>query len=177
MPKEETARVIFSFANSNTFTIPPIRETLLKFIVEGLWLDPFANNMNIKEDLPDEVNYVTNDLNPKFNTTYNEPQEIFLARHVGKNVMGIVVDPPYSISKTKRLYDSIGIIPDGWKGHDLYHTARKYARMIRPLYYIQLGWNSNGPGKKLFQKIDHLLVPHGSSRNDTIMTVWKLKKP
>jgi len=37
---------------------------------------------------------------------------------------------------------------------------------------ISFGWNSNGFGKKLgFEIIEILIVPHGSSHNDTIVTI------
>ena len=47
------------------------------------------------------------------------------------------------------------------------------ARIIKPGgYAICCGWTSQGLGKNRgFEMIEILLVPHGGSKNDTIVTV------
>jgi hypothetical protein len=57
--------------------------------------------------------------------------------------------------------------------HFPYDIKREIAKRIKPNgIVICCGWNSGGFGKTLgFEMIEILLVPHGRTHNDTIVTV------
>lgn len=102
----------WSMPSKNTFSIKPIKDLILEYYETGKTVvDPFANNMNIKQ--------------------YLREQDYF--------------------SKFK---DEI-------------------ARVLTPYgVCISCGWNSNGIGKtRGFKLVEILLIAHGGSHNDTIVTV------
>ena len=54
----------WAMPNKNTFSIPPIRDFILRELPrDGLVIDPFANSSKIAN--------ITNDLDPQYGTDYN----------------------------------------------------------------------------------------------------------
>ena len=93
---------------------------------------------------------------------------------------GILIDPPYSIRQVSEHYKKAGIKITGWHtGPGWGAKIKDEAKRILKLGGIAIcfGWNSNGVGKSRgFEMIEILLVPHGGSKNDTIVTVERKLK-
>lgn len=154
-----------------TFTIKPIAE-LLKEEVLGFGCDPFAG-----ENSPADV---TNDINPERKATYHMDALDFLKEQKDSSFDYVLLDPPYSLRQISEHYKATGIKVTGW------HTSlgwsariKKEASRITKIggKIICFGWNSGGVGKKYGCEIQRiLLVPHGGSKNDTLVTVDKKVK-
>ena len=150
-----------------TFTIKPIQKLLEEEIGQPeLWADPFAG-----ENSPV---YIKNDLNPEI--CKDGKDALIWLKGLDALFAGILLDPPYSITQAAQCYASYGkdkleINPSNMK----YWSSIKdeMARLIMPGgKAICFGWNSIGLGKNRgFEMKLILLVPHGGSRNDTIVTV------
>ena len=151
----------------HTFTIKPIRELIGRYVRDGKnWIDPFAG-----ENSPAEI---TNDLNPAKPAKY-PMHALDFAKMLQGEYDGCLFDPPYSLTQVKECYQSIGC-EDFMKqdaSHFPYDIKREIARKIKSGgVIISCGWNSGGFGKKLgFEMVEILLVPHGRTHNDTIVTV------
>lgn len=163
---------IWSMPNKWTFKIKPIKELLNRYVgeglyINGLWCDPFAG-MNSPAQ-------ITNDLNPKMRVKQHKEALIFLREQDSRKFEGVLFDPPYSPRQVKECYENIG------KETVAEHTRMSFwsqckdeiARIVKPDgIVICFGWNSMGCGKSRgFRMIEILLVPHGASKNDTIVTV------
>lgn len=158
---------IWAMPNKWTFTIKPIKDLLKQEVIEGLWADPFAG-MNSPAQ-------VTNDLNPEMPTEYHEDAITFLEILDDNTYDGVLLDPPYSLRQISEHYKAVGIKVTGW------HTSagwtskikNEVARIIKPGgKAICFGWSSMGLGKNRGFRMERiLLVPHGGSKNDTIVTV------
>ena len=155
----------WAMPNKWTFTIKPIKELLNNYVNSGLWCDPFAG-----ENSPAQVQ---NDLSG--NCEYCMDAIEFLKSREDNSFDGILIDPPYSLRQVSEHYKKAGIKITGW------HTSagwgstikKEASRIFNPKgIAICFGWNSNGIGKcNGFRLIEVLLVPHGGSKNDTIVTV------
>jgi len=155
----------------HTFTIKPIKELLEEELTKGIWLDPFAG-----ENSPVPIKY-RNDLNPDIKAKYHMDAIEFLKQFEDGSVDGILHDPPYSFRQATECYKKFGRENLGNGGI----TNMKYwklvkdeaARVIKPEgKAICFGWNSMGLGKNRGFKMKRvLLVPHGGSQNDTLVTV------
>lgn len=163
---------IWAMPNSETFTIPPIKKLLSQEVTGGIWLDPFARNSNLSNIF---IKAITNDLNPKCNTDYHMEANEFLKMFDANYADGILFDPPYSTNQIKECYQGIGI--KEFNGRiDFYSRAKnEIARVCKSNgKVICFGWSSMGLGKKRgFEMIKIMLVPHGGTKNDTIVTVEK----
>ena len=158
----------WAMPNKWTFTIKPIAELLKEEVTEGLWCDPFAG-MNSPAQ-------VTNDLNTERDTTHHLDALVFLKQQPTNHFDGVLFDPPYSITQAKQCYDGIGM-----ELLDVKPTSMKYwgdcktevARILKiGGKAICFGWTSMGIGiNRGFEMQRILLVPHGGSKNDTIVTV------
>lgn len=154
--------------NKWTFTIKPIRELLKEEVIGGMWADPFAGK-NSPAD-------TTNDLNPSTDADYHLDALEFLKGLKTSFYDGVLFDPPYSITQAKQCYEGFGM-----DRLDIKPTSMQYwsecknemARILKPGgKVICFGWNSMGLGKNRgFEMQRILLVPHGGSKNDTIVTV------
>lgn len=155
---------IWAMPNKWTFTIKPIKE-LLEYQVKGYWCDPYAG-----ENSPAQVK---NDLNGKHKFCMDALD--FLKTRKDGEFDGVLLDPPYSLRQVSEHYKKAGIKITGWHTSSGYNSALKNeaARIIKPHgKAICFGWNSMGLGKKRgFEMTTILLVPHGGSKNDTIVTV------
>jgi len=151
---------IWAMPNHLTFEIKPIKELLNKYLPdEGKnWIDPFANNSKRVE--------ITNDLNKDYNTTYNLDAFEF-AKVIPGKYKGVLFDPPYSMHQTNQMYEGYGLRKQVSIIMDVLATKIEIGG-----YAISFGWSSNGFGKKRgFEIVEILLIAHGGSHNDTIITV------
>lgn len=157
---------VWAMPSKHTFTIKPIAELLQRYCGDGAgWIDPFAG-----ENSPAEI---TNDLNPAKPTKFHLHAKEFAGQLPGL-YSGVLLDPPYSLRQVKECYDSIGapLFQD-----DTQRFPQNVKELIAPKimpggYAICFGWNSQGFGKNLgFELVELLLVAHGRSHNDTIVTV------
>lgn len=156
----------WAMPNKHTFLIKPIKELLVRYVGDGKdWVDPFAGYYSPAE--------LTNDLNPSTPTKYHMEAKDFCKILIG-DWKGVLFDPPYSLRQLKECYENIG-------GQMTKEDSQMFPQNIKELlnkhippgsYAITFGWNSQGFGKKLgFEIIEILLVAHGRSHNDTIVTV------
>ncbi len=159
---------VWAMPNKNTFTIKPIAQLIERYIEPlGIgWVDPFANDCRIAE--------ITNDLNPAYKTKFNLDALEFLKIQTECN--GVLYDPPYSITQAKECYDSYGKDKLKINVANMKYWAEcknNIARIIKPAgIVICCGWNTNGLGiNRGFEMIEILIVAHGGSKNDTLVTV------
>jgi len=155
---------IWAMPNKWTFTIKPIKE-LLSREIQGYWCDPYAGENSFAQ--------VQNDLNGKCEFCMDALE--FLKTRKDNEFDGILLDPPYSLRQVSEHYKKAGIKITGWHTSAGYNSALKNEakRIIKPGgKAICFGWNSMGLGKNRgFEMVEILLVPHGGSKNDTIVTV------
>jgi len=152
-----------------TFTIKPIKDLLNFYVGRGdNWIDPFAGKYSPAE--------FTNDLDTKnIRAKHHLHAEQFLKLHENNSRDGCLFDPPYSTRQIKEVYQSIGIekLNKNESQQCFNYLKPQIADIIKPGgIVICCGWNSLGIGIKLnFEMLEILLVPHGGSHNDTIITV------
>jgi hypothetical protein len=159
---------LWAMPNRWTFTIPPIRQLIAEEKNGGLWCDPFAG-MNSPAQ-------VTNDLNPMAKADSHMDALSFLKSLNTSDYNGVLFDPPYSITQAAECYKSFGkeklevnvANMAYWK-----QCKDEIARILRPSgKVICCGWSTNGLGiGRGFQMTRLLIVPHGGSKNDTLVTV------
>ena len=164
---------VWAMPNKWTFQIKPIRRLLNRYVGNGEgWIDPFAGKHSPAE--------LTNDLNPAMPTKYHLDAIEFLKQTNGRYVGGLF-DPPYSLRQIVECYQGFGMTVDKQFATTKFYTIAKdllSEKIIPGGLVISCGWNSIGMGKKRgFEIIEILLVCHGRSHNDTIVTVEKKKLP
>ena len=161
----------WSMANKWTFLLKPVKQLLeeegaMGMFKHGFWCDPFSG-----EHSPADT---TNDLNPKMPSQFHDDALIFLKSR-GTEYDGVLYDPPYSFRQLKECYEGLGKSLSQEQTKMSYFSGIKdeIARIIKPDgKAICFGWNSMGLGKSRgFQMESILLIAHGGSRNDTIVTV------
>ena len=161
---------VWAMPNSQTFTIKPIKELLSRYIDNGIWVDPFVRNSIFKDRMS-----LTNDLNPEIEATHNLEALEFLKSIPDESVDGVLFDPPYSFRQIMECYNGIGrkVFQTDTNGSFYADKKNEIARITKSGgKVISFGWNSMGIGKtRGFKMVDILLVPHGGSKNDTIVTV------
>lgn len=121
-----------------------------------LWIcDPFANNKTTRLQ---GTQLVTNDLNPKFDTTYtmeaNDFGELMLKQKRKFDL--ILFDPPYSLRQLKDCYENIGGELPHWQSQNMWGRAKDALSKCvnHGGYVITLGWSSHGFGmRRGFEKI------------------------
>ena len=155
--------------NKNTFHIPPIKELLGRYVVDKKdWIDGFARGSRWAE--------TTNDINAEYSTTHNLEAMEFFSSFDRESIQGVLFDPPYSLTQAAYSYKQHGEGLSSVNPNKMEYWARlkdQVASIIKPNgLCISLGWNTMGLGKNRgFKKLEILLVPHGGTRNDTIVTV------
>jgi DNA modification methylase len=160
---------IWAMPNSLTFTIKPIKELIERYTANAdIIIDPWANNS--------KIGTIRNDLNPEMDTQFHLDALEFLKLQPDNLADVVLYDPPYSISQAAEMYKSYGkdklemhVSNMGYWGN----CKNEVARILKPNgICIICGWSSNGIGiNRKFEMIEILLVPHGGSKNDTIVTV------
>lgn len=158
----------WAMPNKWTFTIKPIKELLDEEVTDGLWCDPFAG-MNSPAQ-------VTNDLRPEMPTTHHMDALEFLKSLETGKYDGVLFDPPYSITQAKQCYEGVGMDLLEVKPTSMKYWGDCKTELVRVLKLggkaICFGWTSMGVGiNRGFEMQRILLVPHGGSKNDTIVTV------
>lgn len=163
--------IIFSrkwaMPNMFTFQIKPIQNLINKYI-KGVIVDPFSNNSRLGT--------IRNDLNPNIDSDYHLDALVFL-KNLETGIADVVLyDPPYSITQAKQCYDEFGKEKLEINVANMKYWSsckNEVARILKPNgHCIICGWNSNGLGiNRGFELIEILLVAHGGSKNDTIVTV------
>lgn len=162
----------WSMPNSNTFSIPPIRELIEKYTPSAKTIvDPFANTSKIAT--------ITNDLDPGMDTDYHMDATDFLKMFDSESIDMVLYDPPYSPRQVSECYKRLGETVDMKTTQASYWSKQKeeIGRIVKPGgVVITCSWNSGGIGKKYGFEIEEiLLVPHGGWHNDTIVVVEKKK--
>lgn len=157
---------VFEMPNRNTFQIKAIKQLIEKY-AHGTIIDPFANQNRIAN--------ITNDLDPQYDTDYHMDATDFLKMFDDDSVDTVLYDPPYSPRQVSECYKRFGMTVNMETTQNSYW--RKHREQIERIVrvggaVISCGWNSTGIGKKYgFEKMEILLVAHGSQHNDTIVTV------
>lgn len=161
---------IWSMSNKNTFSIKPIRELLERYLKYGeIIIDPFANDS--------KMGTITNDLCPDYDTDYHMDALDFLKIFDNESIDVVLYDPPYSLRQVTECYKGIGKTitkedtQSSWRAKHL----DEISRILKTNgIAICFGWNTSGVGKKRnMELIEVLIVPHGGSKNDTLVTVEK----
>jgi len=154
--------------NSNTFDIQIIRKLIGRYLKQSQYsIDPFANKSRLAK--------ITNDLNPEMKCDYALDAVDFLKLFKDNSVDFVFYDPPYSLRQVSECYKNVGIevttetTQSSWKTKQI----NEIARIVKNQGIVMcFGWNSNGIGKdRGFEMLEILLVAHGGSHNDTIVTV------
>jgi len=162
---------IWAMPNKLTFTIKPIKEIVEKYVIDKkVIIDPFANQS--------KYGTITNDLNPEFDTNYHLDALSFLKLIDSNSADLVLYDPPYSITQAAQCYKDYGkdkleknVANMGYWGD----CKNEVARILKKDGIALIcGWSTNGIGiNRNFKMIEILMVPHGGSKNDTIITVEK----
>lgn len=159
----------WAMPNSLTFKIKPIREIIYRH-KHGIIVDPFANTS--------KIGTIRNDLNPAMKTEYNLDALEFLSSLDSNIADTVLFDPPYSISQAAECYNNFGKEKLSVSVSNMAYWAECKNQVSRILKVngtaVICGWNSNGLGvNRGFKMIELLIVAHGGSKNDTIVTVEK----
>lgn len=159
---------VWAMPNSLTFSIKPIKELIERNLVNAsVIIDPFANQS--------KYGTITNDLNPEMKTDYHMDAVDFLKIHAANSSDVVLYDPPYSLRQVSECYKNIGRAVTMQDTQSSWRTKHidEISRIVKPGgLCISFGWNSSGVGKvRGFEIIEILLVAHGGSHNDTIVTV------
>lgn len=159
--------------NSNTFDIRCIRKLIHKYLKpEMKSIDPFANKSKLAG--------VTNDLNPDYDTDYHLDAVDFLKQFDDNSIDFVFYDPPYSLRQVSECYKNVGISVTTETTQSSWRTRHinEISRILKPNGIAMcFGWNSSGVGvSRGMELIEVLLVAHGGSHNDTIVTVERKLK-
>jgi len=170
---------IWEMPNSRTFKIKAIKNLILKYSIDKkIILDPFANEMSIKKYLNNK--YISNDLDISYNCDYNLDAIDFLNIFENNSIDMVLFDPPYSGRQVVECYKKLNktVTMNDTNSNFLSKFKNEISRVTQNnAIVITCGWNTNGIGKKNgFELIEILLVAHGSSHNDTIITVERKQK-
>lgn len=154
--------------NRWTFTIAPVRDLLAAEMAGGVWIDAFAG-----QNSPATI---TNDLNPAMPADYHMDALEFVRSIADLSADGVLHDPPYSITQAVECYAGHGMELLDVKPSSMKYWAElknEYARILRVGgKAICFGWNTNGLGTgRGFEMQKIMIVPHGGSKNDTLVTV------
>lgn len=158
---------VWCMPNSNTFSINPIRNLIVKYLDTSLIsIDPFANTSRFAK--------ITNDLNPDYPTDFHLDAIDFLKKFETESIDFIFYDPPYSLRQVSECYKGVGREVTMETTQASWNTKHKseIKRILKPGGLVMcFGWNSNGVGSSDMDMIEILLVAHGGQHNDTIVTV------
>ena len=109
---------------------------------------------------------IRNDINPNREAEYHLDFSEFL-KVVGDGWDGTLFDPPYSLHQVNQVYEGHGLRKQYSLAADLIS-----GKIVHGGHCISFGWNTNGLGKSRgFEIKEILIVAHGGSHNDTLVTV------
>jgi hypothetical protein len=170
---------IWEMPNSRTFKIKCIAKLILKYAKnKEIIIDPFANEHSIKKHLSSK--YICNDLDTDYKCDYNLDAEDFLNLFENNSIDMVLFDPPYSNRQVSECYKKMNktVTMHDTNSGFITKFRQEISRIVKTDgIVITFGWNSNGIGLKYgFELIEILLVSHGGSHNDTIVTVERKKK-
>jgi len=160
---------VWAMPNRATFTIKPITNLLARYVSDGKnWVDPFAGHNSPAEQ--------QNDLDTTSPAPFHLDALVFLKLFPDSSQQGCFFDPPYSITQARECYNGYGMDKLDIKPTSMKYWAEIKNQMKRITILgglaICCGWTSMGLGKNRgFEMLEILLVPHGGSKNDTIVTV------
>ena len=158
---------VWAMPSKNTFSIKPIKQLISEEMLQGVVIDPFANESTLAN--------ITNDIDPKYETDYSLDALDFLKMFKPESVDMVLYDPPYSPRQVAECYKKLGKTVNMQTTQSSYWGKQKkeISRIVKKGgKVITFGWNSGGIGKKhgfIIRRI--LLVPHGGWRNDTVCVV------
>jgi hypothetical protein len=163
---------IWAMPNSATFSIKPIRELLDRILlpVKGKKvIDPFVG------DSPYKSICVTNDLNPSVVADYHLDAIDFVRQFEDCSVDAVIFDPPYSVRQVAECYKGVGheVTSETTRMTFYSNIKDQIARIVKPNgIVVSFGWTTMGLGKNRgFSIKEILIVPHGGTKNDTLVTV------
>ena len=164
---------VWEMPNSNTFEIKCIRNLIGKYFKKDMIsIDPFANKCRLAK--------ITNDLNPEYDTDYHLDAVDFLKQFDDNSIDFVFYDPPYSLRQVSECYKNVGIEVTMETTQSSWRTKHinEISRILKPEGIAMcFGWNSSGIGKERgFNLNEILLICHGGSHNDTIVTVGQKVK-
>jgi len=159
---------VWAMPNKNTFDIKPIKNLIMKYIVENnTIIDPFANKNKIAS--------ITNDLDKQYDTDYHMDAIDFLKMFKDNSIDMVLYDPPYSPRQVSECYKKLEKTVNMQTTQASYwgNQKKEIGRILKNNgIAITFGWNSGGIGKKYNMEIKEILmVAHGGWHNDTIVTV------
>lgn len=165
-------RRVFAMSSPWTFSIEPIAELVGRYVGDGTgWVDPFAGKNSPAQ--------FRNDMNPERNAEFHLEAVDFCDRaEVLTGVSefcGILFDPPYSFRQVSEHYRALGLKATAMDTSA--NFVRRVKKAIAPKIAaggiaISFGWNSMGFGlSNGFESVEYLMVCHGGSKNDTIVSV------
>ena len=163
MRKEGGVRIdrIWAMPDKWTFTIPPIK-SLIQEEVTGISADPFSGENSPATHKNDIVVGRSGDGGGQ------EDALTWLRNRESLFYDTVLYDPPYSITQA-RMYGKAEFSSMAYWA-DCKNEISRIVKVGGKV--ICFGWNSMGIGKNRgFRMTRILLVPHGGSKNDTIVTV------
>lgn len=165
----------WAMPNGKTFKIKPIQDLIENELIEGVIIDPFANEASISKLMKDKHTYITNDLDEQYKTNFNMDALEFLKTFKNESVDMILYDPPYSPRQVSECYKALDLSVNMQTTQSSYwgNQKKEIARILKKGgKVITFGWNSGGIGKTKGMEIQKILmVAHGGWHNDTICTV------
>lgn len=164
---------VWAMPNAWTFKIGPIAKLLERYVPAGGtgWIDPYAGYNSPAE--------FRNDLDPNAHAQFNvdalEFAQILKTAYIHRMFNGILYDPPYSFRQISEHYKALGMKATQKDTSMAFYEKAKsaFCELVQiGGHAISFGWNSNGFGKARGYEIEEIMiVAHGGSKNDTIVTV------
>lgn len=156
--------------NRWTFSINPVTELIFRYKKTGLILNPFCGKTKLNF-----IKSVDNDIDETLEADYHLDALDFLRGYNRNSVDMVLFDPPYSGRQVKECYTKLKrtVTMDDTNAGYLARFKNEIMRIVKPNgIVISCGWSSTGLGKKRgFEMLEVLYVNHGSSHNDTCVTV------
>lgn len=164
---------VWAMPDKNTFKIKPIGELVDRYCRESRKLpnsfivDPFANSNTYAD--------YRNDLDPQYNTDTHMDGLEFLKTIKSNSVTLVLWDPPFSPTQSKEVYTHFEKSVN-WSTTTADYWSKQKDEIARILVdngrVITCGWHTNGVGmSRHFHMEELLIVPHGGTKNDTLVTV------
>lgn len=168
----------WAMPSADTFSIKPIKKLITEKINSisknnPLIIDPFVRNSPFKKLC------FSNDIDTEIRADRNMDAIDFLCDIETETADMMLFDPPYSPRQVSECYKRLGktVNMETTQSSFWSNLKKQVSRITKENgIVISFGWNSGGIGKKYgFELKQILLVPHGGSHNDTIVTVEEKK--